>query len=66
MLTKAALTHPHPAGSQIPRVVYSAREVETWGAVYAKLRTYTRAYAVEQYNAILPLLERVRACCSWC
>jgi phenylalanine-4-hydroxylase len=49
------------AGMSIPRVDYTKEEIATWGAVYAKLGNYTRQFAVEQYNTILPLLEKVRA-----
>lgn len=57
-IVEAASTYRH--GMSIPRVDYTKEEVATWGAVYAKLGTYTRQFAVEQYNTILPLLEKVR------
>ena len=39
---------------------YTPAEVETWGLVYRKLGGYTSQFAIEQYNRILPLLEKVR------
>ena len=56
-IVEAASTYR--CGEQIPRVEYSPEEVSTWGNVYRKLRSYTQQYAIEQYNAILPLLEQV-------
>ena len=56
-IVEAASTYR--CGDQIPRVEYSPEEVSTWGNVYRKLRSYTQQYAIEQYNAILPLLEQV-------
>ena len=50
---------PTAAGGQIPRVDYLPTETATWGLVYNKLRGYTSQFAVEQYNNILPLMEKV-------
>ena len=55
-IVEAAASFRH--GEEIPRVAYTPREVQTWGLVYAKLRAYTREYAVDSYNAILPDMER--------
>ena len=55
-IVEAAANFRH--GDALPRVAYSARETETWGLVYAKLRTYTKEFAVDTYNAILPEMER--------
>lgn len=55
-IVEAAGAYRH--GTEIPRVAYTAKEVETWGTVYKKLGEYTKKYAIEQYNAILPVLER--------
>jgi phenylalanine-4-hydroxylase len=44
-------------GQEIPRVQYTAREIETWGLVYEKLGAFTRQFAVDSYNHVLPLLE---------
>lgn len=48
------------AGHKLPRVDYTKSEIDTWGVVYNKLGGYTRQFAIEQYNRILPLLEKVR------
>lgn len=45
-------------GQEIPRVSYTPAEVETWGVVYDKLTSYTGKFAVQQYNEILPLMEK--------
>jgi phenylalanine-4-hydroxylase len=55
-IVEAAASFRH--GEAIPRVAYTAREVETWALVYRKLRAYTAEFAVDSYNAILPELER--------
>jgi phenylalanine-4-hydroxylase len=55
-IVEAASTFKH--GESIPRVAYSKEEIDTWGQVYAKLRTYTKLYAVDTYNQILPQLEK--------
>jgi phenylalanine-4-hydroxylase len=44
-------------GESIPRVAYTQDEIETWGIVYNKLRTYTKTFAVAAYNRVFPLLE---------
>lgn len=51
-----ASTYKH--GQEIPRVDYTAKEIETWGLVYNKLRSFTREFAVDSYNEVLPLLEK--------
>jgi len=55
-IVEAAASFRH--GQEIPRVAYTPEEVATWGVVYAKLRGFTREYAVDTYNAILPDMER--------
>jgi phenylalanine-4-hydroxylase len=45
-------------GQPIPRVDYSKEEADTWSTVYTELRGFTRRYAVDAYNNVLPLLER--------
>lgn len=55
-IVEAASTFKH--GESIPRVAYSKEEIDTWAQVYAKLRTYTKLYAVDTYNQILPQLEK--------
>ncbi|KAA0173718.1 hypothetical protein FNF27_04867 [Cafeteria roenbergensis] len=55
MIVKNATTFRH--GDTIPRVEYTAQEVETWGLVYSKLREYTDKYAVSAYKEIMPLME---------
>ena len=44
-------------GALIPRVSYTPAEVATWGMVYDKLRSYTRSFAIDTYNDIMPQLE---------
>lgn len=55
MIVETAATYKH--GQEIPHVKYTAKETETWGVVYRKVKEYTSQYAVDQYNRILPLLE---------
>jgi phenylalanine-4-hydroxylase len=55
-IVEAARAFKH--GEAIPRVAYSAEEAATWALVYAKLRTYTKSFAVGAYNRIFPLLEK--------
>ena len=45
-------------GQEIPRVKYTDKEIETWKVVYNKLRDYTKKYAVDEYNNIMPELEK--------
>lgn len=55
-IVDAAITFKH--GESIPRVNYTQNEIDTWAQVYSKLRTYTKLYAVDTYNKILPQLEK--------
>ena len=45
-------------GDEIPRVAYSKDENETWGTVYRQLKELYPLHACEQFNSILPLMER--------
>jgi phenylalanine-4-hydroxylase len=54
-IVQAASTYKN--GQSIPRQIYSADEIRTWGVVYNKLKGLFPQYACKEFNTILPLLE---------
>jgi phenylalanine-4-hydroxylase len=56
LITQNALAYK--TGDEIPRVEYSKEENETWGTVYRQLKELYPLHACEQFNSILPLMER--------
>lgn len=49
-----AMAYNH--GEPIPRVSYTAREVETWKVIFDKLVPLYEKYACKEYNHIFPLM----------
>jgi phenylalanine-4-hydroxylase len=56
MITDLAQKYKH--GEEIPRVTYTDKEVETWKVVYDKVKDYTSKYGVDEYNQVMPQLEK--------
>ena len=42
------ISQSYKIGEQIPRVQYVQSEVDTWGIVYAKIKSFTEKYASKQ------------------
>lgn len=46
------------SGDQIPRINYTAEEVQTWGVVFQELNKLYPSHACKEYLKNLPLLTR--------
>jgi len=44
-------------GQPLPRVEYTSQEIETWSAVYNKVKSLYPTHACREYNRIFPFLE---------
>ncbi|RKP24770.1 putative phenylalanine hydroxylase [Syncephalis pseudoplumigaleata] len=55
-ITRIARTYRH--GQPLPRVEYTATEIETWGAVFRQLQDLFKTHACHEHQYVFPLLMR--------
>jgi len=55
-IANIAQTYKH--GMEIPRVEYTAQEIETWGVVFRNLKKLHPTHACRQFLYVFPLLEQ--------
>lgn len=56
IIVEGAQNYKH--GNPLPTVEYMPHEIETWGVIYNKLRTYTDKYAISNYKENLVAMEK--------